>query len=113
MRANLSRWARSLAGALALLMGLTFAAPPAVAEEAKAPAPTTPQKASLAAATAATLAKLDTASAVTVTQEPAASSDSKPFFKTTKGVIVLALMIAGTAYTLYSKDKDRVKSPIR
>ena len=37
----------------------------------------------------------------------------RPFFKTTKGKLVLALMVAGVGYVVYSKSHDRVPSPNR
>jgi hypothetical protein len=47
-------------------------------------------------------------------QPPAGgTADRGTFFKTKKGVAVLALLGAGFGYTLYSKSHDRVLSPVR
>jgi hypothetical protein len=102
-----------LAGVLAVIMGLSIATPSASADRAGGPTSADGSKPSLAAATRASLAKLDTDAAVVVTQEGDKSSESRPFFKTPKGVAAVVLFVAGAAYTLYSKDKDRVRSPIR
>jgi len=46
------------------------------------------------------------------TQDPAATGGTA-FFKTKKGAAVLVLIAAGFGYTFYSKQHDRVLSPIR
>lgn len=45
------------------------------------------------------------------TQAPAPAERGKPFFKTSRGIAVLALMVAGTGWVVYSKYNDRVTSP--
>lgn len=113
MRREVSPWVRAVAGALTVAVGLAFAAPPVAAEEVAPPAPPA-QKITLAAAAEAKLAKLDPADALAPIQDPAgAAGDGKPFLKTPKGMLALGLMIAGTAYTFYSKKEDRILSPIR
>jgi hypothetical protein len=72
---------------------------------------TPPPRASIATLSTTTLAKLQQS---TTAQPPAADAGSPgSFFKTKKGVAVLALIGAGFGYTLYSKNHDRVLSPIR
>ena len=38
-------------------------------------------------------------------------ADQQPFLKTRRGVLVMALMVVGTGYVIYSKFNDRVRSP--
>jgi hypothetical protein len=108
-------WTRPAAGALALLLGLTFSVPPATAagSEAKAQTP----RAGIRAAAAARLAHIDTRQAVQASQdktEPAGSGDNRSFFHTSRGVAVLVLMAAGVGYMIYSTKHDDVKrSPCR
>jgi hypothetical protein len=106
--------ARLLAGALALVIGLTLAAPPAFTAE-PATAAATPRP---IAATAT--AKVEAAPAAALAQAaPAAQAaapaetGSKPFFKTTKGAIALALMAGTLGYMAYSMSDDRIKSPAK
>ena len=117
MTRRLTSWTRPLAGLLAVVVGLTLAAPPASAADAvavtKAPAPS-----QLAATTAAKLATLAPAARAFAQAPPAVdtgSSDNRPFFKTPKGVAALVLMVAGAGYVAYRipKDNEKVHSPIR
>jgi hypothetical protein len=106
-----------LAGLLAVVVGLTLAAPPASAADAIA-VTKAPARSPLAAATAAKLATLAPAPGAFAQAAPAADpapSDDRPFFKTTKGVVALVLMVAGAAYVAYRipKDNEKVHSPIR
>lgn len=100
--------ARSLAAILALVVGLTFVAPPAFA--AAPPAPFRP----LAAAAAA---RVDAAPAAVLAQaaqaSPPAGSGDKPFFKSTKGVVVLVLMATAIGWAAVSRSQDAVHSPAR
>jgi hypothetical protein len=100
--------ARSLAAFLALVVGLTFIAPPAFA--AAPPTPVGP----LAAAGAA---KVQAAPAATLAQaaqaSPPAGNGGKPFFKTTKGVVVLVLMATAISWAAVSRSQDAVHSPAR
>jgi hypothetical protein len=41
----------------------------------------------------------------------AADTGGKPFFKTTKGAVALALLAGTFGYAFYSFSNDRVKSP--
>jgi hypothetical protein len=102
--------ARLLAGALALVVGLTLAAPPAFAG---GPAP---EPRPIAAAATAKVEAMPAATLAQAAQAaPAALTDAgdKPFFKTTKGVVALALLAGGLGYTVYSFSNDRVSSPQR
>jgi hypothetical protein len=102
---------KPLAGILALVMAVTFTAPALAGEEAASPAKPAAQP------LAAAVAKLETmpVPAAAVTQDATADTQSaeRPFFKSRKGAIALILMAGGLGYTLYSKDKDRIHSPIR
>jgi hypothetical protein len=89
----------------ALALALAAIPLPGLAEETNKPAPTPGLKASIARAAA---------SGVTLEQAklPATPAEarvgSKPFFKTPAGVVVLAVMAAGTGYALYSANHDRI-----
>ena len=117
MRHHSTPWARTLAGSLALLVAFAFAAPPAYGADATAPKPVPPKQGTLAAAAAAKLATLDTSEAVSLaaTQTPAPSQPDDPgsFFKSSRGLAVLVLMVAGTAGVIYYRGQDRIKSPVR
>lgn len=105
--------ARPLAGALALTLGLTLAAPPAFAAE---PATAASPRPIAAAATAKVEAMPAATLAQAVPTAPAAApaeTGDKPFFKTTKGVIALVLLGGTLGYMAYSWSDDRVKSPAK
>jgi len=113
LRRTLVSWARPLAGALVLLVGLTFAAPPVAAEPPAASAPRT-----LAAAVSAKVAAmpLPPRTRAQVAPSPIAPrGDGKGFFKSPAGVAAIVLMTAGTGYMVYSafRDNDAVHSPFR
>ena len=57
--------------------------------------------------------KTISASRTPADQQAAAGTDESSFFKTKKGIATLVLIGAGFSYTLYSKNHDRVWSPIR
>ena len=98
------RW-RDFTASLALA---AFCAAPAAAEtpQPAAPVPARPLLASAALATSAAAPERAFEQA-----EAAPTGDSKPFFKTKRGVAVIVLMVVGTGWVLYSKSNDRVKSP--
>ena len=104
--------ARPLAGVLALLVGLTFAAPPAFSAEATAQP--------LAAARAAAMVEALPAAAVVqatpatpTAAKPVAASTDKPFFKTTTGIVSLVLLGGALGAMAYSFSNGRVKSPAK
>jgi hypothetical protein len=102
---------KPLAGMLALVMAVTISAPTFAAEAAEPAGKAAARP--LSAAVAAKLSSMPVAAAA-VTQEPAAeTAGGKPFFKSSKGIAAIILMAGGVAYTLRSKSKDRVHSPIR
>ena len=102
--------ARLLAGALALIVGLTLVAPPAFAVEAAAAADPRP----IAAAAAAKVEAMPAASLAQAAPAAApAPSGDKPFFKTTQGAIALVLLAGTLGYMGYSMSNDRVKSPAK
>jgi len=104
--------ARLPAGILALVVGLTFVAPPAFAGEALAATHSQPLAASAAA-------KVNAMPAAALAQAPQAkpatapAETSKPFFKTGKGAAVAVLLAASLAMTFVAFSKDRVKSPAK
>ena len=118
MRRRLESWAKPIAGLLVLTLGLVTAAPAVAAEPEPAPAP---QPLTLVAAASARVAAMPIAEATVAQAAPAAQkspgadTSSKSFWKTTPGVLALAVMAAGTGYMVYSavKDNDPVKSQWR
>jgi len=106
--------ARPLAALLAIVFCSTAAAPSAVAAE---PAPARPLATAAAAAGAALPQAAASQAAQAVPAPPAATTpavpDGKPFFKTTKGVVALALLAGGLGYMAYSFSNDRVQSPAK
>ena len=105
---------RLVALALTLAVGSLAAAP---AHAGNAFSPTLPRKAPLgplAASAEARVARLDTSAVATqAAAAPAASSEHKSFFKSGKGIAVLVLFAAGTAWTIASAQDKRIHSPIR
>lgn len=109
-----SPWARGVAAALAVFVGLAVIAPPAAAAER----PLLPHKpTSLAtAAEARVAASADHAVRIAPVQEAAGGGpgESKPFFKTGKGIAALVLMVGATAWVIASRTGgDVVHSPGR
>jgi hypothetical protein len=90
----------------AVAFGVLCIAPPCDAGE---PVPTparVPALTALSTTSQTLLARADQAATST-------RDNSKGFFKSGRGAVVLALFGVGFAYTLYSKTHDRVQSPIR
>jgi hypothetical protein len=116
VKRRLGSWARPIAGLLVLTLGLVTAAPAVAAEPAPAPQPLT-----LVAAASATVAAMPIPAGALAQATPAtqksqgADLGSKSFWKTTPGVLALAVMAGGTGYMVYSafKDNDPVKSQWR
>jgi hypothetical protein len=104
---------------IALGLAVAVAGLAATPAQAGGPAsPTFPRKATsgpLMASAEARLARLDTADLAAQASPATASagSDHKPFFKTGKGIAVIVLFVAGTAWTLASASDKRIHSPIR
>lgn len=113
MRRILVSWARPFAGSLALMLGLTFGAPPIAGAEPNTALPTqTP----LTAAANAKIATIKLPPRALAQAAPAtAAGESKGFFKSKAGVAAILLMAVGTGYMVHSafKDNDPVASPIR
>ena len=104
-----SQLARLLVGVLAIVVALTLAAPPVLA--APPPQPTTTDAAARAAAVPGPV--LAQATATAPTSPSAQAPGPKPFLKTTKGALALALFAGAVGYTAYSFGHDRVHSPAR
>ena len=107
--------ARPLAGALALVIGLTLVAPPAFAAESQASGPMAAAQPTLAAAAAARVEAMPAAALAEATQAGAtpASDSGKPFLKSGKGAVALVLLGSILGYMAYSWSNDRVKSPAK
>ncbi len=105
---------RFLAGALALVVGLTLAGPPAFAAGPAGPAPrpiAAAADAKVASAPAEVLAQTTPASGKPATAP--ADAGGRSFFKSTKGAIALVLFVGAIGYTGYSLSHDRIKSPAK
>ena len=105
--------ARLVAASLALVLGLTLVAPPAFAAEPAGAASPRP-------IAAAANAKVDALPAAALAQAapaaPAATpaeTGGKPFFKSTKGIVVLVLMATAVSWAAVSRSQDAVHSPAR
>jgi hypothetical protein len=88
-------------------MGLTLAAPPAAAAGAVEPTRQTTLAAGVAARVAAT-ANRSVAIAPTLQLGGAAAGESKPFFKTGRGIAALVLMVGASAWLVQSRTSDNV-----
>jgi hypothetical protein len=106
LKRYVSRWT---ATTVAFVVGLAVCAPPALADTR----PPLSKQTSLTTLSTASLEILRTESGARAVQASAPSDEA--FFKTGRGVAVLALMAAGVAFTVWSVNHDRkpVKSPVR
>lgn len=104
--------ARLVAASLALVVGLTLVAPPAFA--APLPAPARPLAAAATVKVEAMpVATLAPAAQATPAAAATATKSDKPFFKSTKGVVVLVLMATAVGWAAVSRNQDAVHSPAR
>jgi hypothetical protein len=111
--------AKAVAGVLAAVFGFvvptqSLAAQPATVT-AVASAETAVSSAAAARVAALTPAQLDSLSTQATEPTAAGTPGSPSFFKTSKGIAVLVLIVAGVGFASYSavNDRDPVKSPIR
>jgi hypothetical protein len=112
------RTSRPILRVLAIVLALAVPVP-ALAADGSQPAAKPGIRASVATAVAAvrttalprrTLASKDASQGTPDRKAPLAS---RSFFKTTPGVIILAVVGAGAGYTIYSASHDRIHSVIR
>jgi hypothetical protein len=97
---------------LALLLALAIVPLPALAQQ---PSSQTAAKPGIRASIAKAVASVRVAPAKSQSQAPAegkAQLASGSFFKKPIGLLVIALVGAGTAYALYSASHDRIHSSI-
>ncbi len=103
---------KSVAGALIVLLTLTFGtAPLAAAEEG----PSVPAK-PITESAAKVVANMDTTNAVAPAQGGAPAEQGatkKSFFATPKGIAALVIFAGITAYTIHTRISDHIHSPIR
>jgi hypothetical protein len=107
-------WRRKTARALALVIITAFISLPAAASDTATNTQNTPKiKASMEKIVARAVAATPSRKKVVVrTDSQAAAAGTSPgFFKTTPGIVALAVMAAGTGYALYSTSHDRIHSP--
>ena len=108
---------RTAAWALSFVLTGAVGVMPCAASDHKSPAPassaTSSRLTQLSPASRHLLARATSASQ----QQPPASTPTTPgsFFKSKRGAVTLALMVAGTSFALWSIQHDRkpVKSPVR
>lgn len=112
MRRRLMSSVRPVAGGLAVLLALAWAAPPAAAAEVPVSATKAPLSASVASQVAAL--KPTPRAFQTPTAAPG-ESDSRSFLKTKTGIFAVVVMAVGLGFVARSafKDNDVVHSPIR
>jgi hypothetical protein len=65
----------------------------------------------LSTAISRAVGRVSRASQVRRSEQAAAGTDSPTFFKTPTGAVVLAVMIVGAGYAIYSAQHDRIHSP--
>jgi hypothetical protein len=108
VRPSISRGALPRAVLLASSVAL-LSLPVAAADGA--PTPKTPSlEASMARIVARDLRTAIAAPAVKAAAAQGADNSSPAFFKTRVGLVVAAVMVAGTGYALYSAQHDRIHS---
>ena len=115
MRRALPSGTGTATAALVLSLGLTFSANPVVAGERGAILEKSPDRPSLAAAATAKLAAAPIPARALAQAADAPAEDPTGFFKRPAGKAAIALMVAGTAWMVYSAyhDNDPVHSPFR
>jgi hypothetical protein len=112
---TISLWVAPLAGPLTLFVGLSLLGAPALAAPAATPAqePATTLRAAAASAAVRVVAAAPPTPRLQATASPSPSDNKHTsFFKTGRGVVVLALMAGTCAWVIYSAQHDRVRSPI-
>ena len=108
-------WTSPIAGALALIVALTFVTPAAAADHSTA----APAKSRLSVSAEKTVAKLRPTRAAfaqtSTTEASSGASDGGSFIRSKTGVAAIVLMVAGAAYVGWSigNDNKKVHSPIR
>lgn len=104
------RWIRTVALGLSIaLAGSVFS--PLFAGEASPTAPLGPVAAVLAERARRT--DLRAATTQETTAKTLSPVEEKSFFRTRKGVVVLALLAAGFGYAAYSAKSESIRSPVR
>jgi len=108
-------WAQAAMAALAVSLGASLAVPPVwAADGAPRAGRTTPASAAAPATPGANGPEaVRAAQAPTAAATASATTESKPFFKSTKGVAAVVLMAGMMAYTIHSRTCCAVHSPGR
>ena len=111
MRRRLMSWVRPVAGGLAVLLALAWAAPPAGAAEATA----IPAKAPLSASVAARVAAAKPSPSAFQTPTASPGEADRSFLRSKTGVLAVIVMAVGLGIAVNSafKDNNVVESPIR
>jgi hypothetical protein len=110
---NRNPWANTSMVALTVALGASLAVPPVWAADAS------PRADRIAPLSSASVAKtgMRGPEPARAAQAPAAtasaSTESKPFFKSTKGAVAIVLMAGVMAYTIHSRTCCAIHSPSR
>ena len=109
MNFQIPRW-RFVPRLLVLALIVSAVPLPRAAAQSTQPAGKPGLKASITPIVSAVAARAATSAAKAQAQpgEAKAPLESKSFFKTTAGAVVLAVMAAGTGYALYSAKHDKI-----
>ncbi len=107
MNFHVRRW-RLVLRLLVLALIVTAVPLPSAAQQAAQPAARPGLKASISPIVSAVAAKPAAARAQAQAGDARAQLESKSFFKTTAGVVVLAVVAAGIGYAAYSASHDRI-----
>ncbi len=110
MKKTVRRW-RLVARVLVLAIAIAAVPVPGLAQEKSPPASPTP-------GLQASIQKVAASTPVAPARTPAARTQtgttaSKPFMKSTAGIVMLAVLGAGVGYAVYSTSHDRIHSAAR
>jgi hypothetical protein len=110
-----TRWRGALARAVPLVLISALIALPAAASEIT-PAPkakNTQVSLRQAAVKQAAKTRLATGASARRAEQANTSKESTGFFRSGPGAVVLAVMVLGTGYAIYSAQHDRITSPAK
>ena len=114
MTVRLTQWRGALPRAILLAVAAALVPlPVAASDSTRAPKAKTTLQASVQAMAAREVAKAPLTRVPARRDQASTSGRSSGFFKTGPGMVVLAVMAAGTGYALYSAKHDKINSPAK